>query len=232
MAQNLATRKPAVPGKPKNTKVAESTAVKGKVPSNQSAQRQLGFRKQTQDTPTKTKPQDAKGQDVRIPSQGTRTPARWNIPVADVTTAGYNSYQRLMDPPVKSPRIAIPVATAQHVPLKKSKGSKEVRAKPKSKSPSPEKSNRNKSFFDRYLKFAYDLSTPEGVRQLEAHFFPTDVLADQPSSSKDATTTTTTPNNVVVSKQMISTNDPRSGKEEPNKRDNSIETILERSKFY
>ncbi|SPP79447.1 uncharacterized protein LOC117582579 [Drosophila guanche] len=231
MAQNLATRKPAVPGKPKTTKFAESTAVKGKVPSNQSAQSQLGFRKQTQDTPTKTKPQDAIGQDVRIPSQGTRMPARWNLPVADVTTAGYNSYQRLMNAPVKSPRIAIPVATAQHVPLKKSKGSKEVRAKPRSKSPSPEKSNRNKSFFDKYLKFAYDLSTPEGVRQLEAHFFPTDILADQPSTSKGATTTTTTPNN-IVSKQMISTNDPRPANEEPNKRDNSIETILERSKFY
>ncbi|KAH8403396.1 hypothetical protein KR222_011860, partial [Zaprionus bogoriensis] len=35
-------------------------------------------------------------------------------------------------------------------------------------------SHNTKVFFDKYLKFAYDLSTPSGVRQLEEHFFPTD----------------------------------------------------------
>lgn len=33
-------------------------------------------------------------------------------------------------------------------------------------------SHNTKVFFDKYLKFAYDLSTPTGVRQLEEHFFP------------------------------------------------------------
>ncbi|XP_017022084.1 uncharacterized protein [Drosophila kikkawai] len=33
-------------------------------------------------------------------------------------------------------------------------------------------SDRTKTYFDKYLKFAFDLSTPEGVKQLEAHFFP------------------------------------------------------------
>ncbi|KAH8263540.1 hypothetical protein KR044_010262, partial [Drosophila immigrans] len=33
-------------------------------------------------------------------------------------------------------------------------------------------SHNSKLFFDKYLKFAYDLSTPTGVRQLEDHFFP------------------------------------------------------------
>ncbi|KAH8392816.1 hypothetical protein KR215_001855, partial [Drosophila sulfurigaster] len=33
-------------------------------------------------------------------------------------------------------------------------------------------SHNTKVFFDKYLKFAYDLSTPSGVRQLEEHFFP------------------------------------------------------------
>ncbi|XP_034472970.1 uncharacterized protein LOC117780523 [Drosophila innubila] len=35
-------------------------------------------------------------------------------------------------------------------------------------------SHNTKVFFDKYLKFAYDLSTPTGVRQLEDHFFPKD----------------------------------------------------------
>ncbi|EDV54539.2 uncharacterized protein LOC6548831 [Drosophila erecta] len=32
--------------------------------------------------------------------------------------------------------------------------------------------NRTKNYFDKYLKFAFDLSTPEGIQKLEAHFFP------------------------------------------------------------
>ncbi|KAH8240888.1 hypothetical protein KR026_006836 [Drosophila bipectinata] len=39
--------------------------------------------------------------------------------------------------------------------------------------------NRTKTYFDKYLKFAFDLSTPEGVKQLEDHFFPTPHPVDQ-----------------------------------------------------
>lgn len=38
-------------------------------------------------------------------------------------------------------------------------------------------SQNTKMFFDKYLKFAYDLSTPTGVRELEEHFFPTNANA-------------------------------------------------------
>lgn len=41
---------------------------------------------------------------------------------------------------------------------------------------SKNQSHNTKIFFDKYLKFAYDLSTPDGVRQLEAHFFPSDLV--------------------------------------------------------
>ncbi|KAH8249386.1 hypothetical protein KR032_009144 [Drosophila birchii] len=55
---------------------------------------------------------------------------------------------------------------------------KETQAKGADKSPnlshrhSRHQSDRTKNYFDKYLKFAFDLSTPEGVKQLEAHFFP------------------------------------------------------------
>ncbi|KAH8325902.1 hypothetical protein KR067_009929 [Drosophila pandora] len=39
--------------------------------------------------------------------------------------------------------------------------------------------NRTKTYFDKYLKFAFDLSTPEGVKQLEDHFFPNPQPGDQ-----------------------------------------------------
>lgn len=46
-------------------------------------------------------------------------------------------------------------------------------------------SHNTKIFFDKYLKFAYDLSTPSGVRQLEEHFFPVDPNAGrEPARSK------------------------------------------------
>ncbi|TDG49936.1 hypothetical protein AWZ03_003712 [Drosophila navojoa] len=45
-------------------------------------------------------------------------------------------------------------------------------------------SHNTKIFFDKYLKFAYDLSTPDGVRQLEAHFFPTDNPANRQTRKK------------------------------------------------
>ncbi|EDX05629.1 protein spalten [Drosophila simulans] len=32
--------------------------------------------------------------------------------------------------------------------------------------------NRTKNYFDKYLQFAFDLSTPDGVQKLEDHFFP------------------------------------------------------------
>nr|NP_610039.1 uncharacterized protein Dmel_CG15475 [Drosophila melanogaster]AAF53901.1 uncharacterized protein Dmel_CG15475 [Drosophila melanogaster] len=32
--------------------------------------------------------------------------------------------------------------------------------------------NRTKNYFDKYLKFAFDLSTPDGIQKLEDHFFP------------------------------------------------------------
>ncbi|XP_044251036.1 small ribosomal subunit protein bS6 [Drosophila takahashii] len=35
--------------------------------------------------------------------------------------------------------------------------------------------NRTKNYFDKYLKFAFDLSTPEGVKKLEDHFFPNQI---------------------------------------------------------
>lgn len=41
--------------------------------------------------------------------------------------------------------------------------------------------NRTKTYFDKYLKFAFDLSTPEGVKQLEDHFFPNPQPGDQNS---------------------------------------------------
>lgn len=43
-----------------------------------------------------------------------------------------------------------------------------------------------KIFFDKYLKFAYDLSTPTGVRELEEHFFPTNsnAMMRDPQRSK------------------------------------------------
>lgn len=45
-------------------------------------------------------------------------------------------------------------------------------------------SHNTKIFFDKYLKFAYDLSTPDGVRQLEAHFFPADNHANKQPRKK------------------------------------------------
>ncbi|KAH8317822.1 hypothetical protein KR074_011163 [Drosophila pseudoananassae] len=43
--------------------------------------------------------------------------------------------------------------------------------------------NRTKTYFDKYLKFAFDLSTPEGVKQLEDHFFPTPHPVDQKTTA-------------------------------------------------
>lgn len=61
---------------------------------------------------------------------------------------------------------------------KPQKEPKEPQAKGAEKSPnvshrhSRHQAERTKNYFDKYLKFAFDLSTPEGVKQLEAHFFP------------------------------------------------------------
>ncbi|XP_016963282.1 translation initiation factor IF-2 [Drosophila biarmipes] len=61
---------------------------------------------------------------------------------------------------------------------KELKESKDPKAKAAEKSPSHShrstrsSTNRTKNYFDKYLKFAFDLSTPEGVQKLEDHFFP------------------------------------------------------------
>ncbi|KAH8255326.1 hypothetical protein KR038_001115 [Drosophila bunnanda] len=71
--------------------------------------------------------------------------------------------------------------TKEHKDLKEAKAlkvPKDPQAKGADKSPnlshrhSRHQSDRTKNYFDKYLKFAFDLSTPEGVKQLEAHFFP------------------------------------------------------------
>ncbi|XP_017859437.1 PREDICTED: uncharacterized protein LOC108611360 [Drosophila arizonae] len=49
---------------------------------------------------------------------------------------------------------------------------------------SKNQSHNTKIFFDKYLKFAYDLTTPDGVRQLEAHFFPADNHANRQTRKK------------------------------------------------
>ncbi|XP_017082360.2 uncharacterized protein LOC108115435 [Drosophila eugracilis] len=62
--------------------------------------------------------------------------------------------------------------------LKDLKGTKDVKLKGVDKPANPghrstrHNSNRTNNFFDKYLKFAFDLSTPEGVKKLEEHFFP------------------------------------------------------------
>ncbi|KAH8281422.1 hypothetical protein KR054_000405 [Drosophila jambulina] len=78
-------------------------------------------------------------------------------------------------------------STKEYKDLKEAKAFKEVKAfkepkdlQPKGADRSPNlshrharhQSDRTKNYFDKYLKFAFDLSTPEGVKQLEAHFFP------------------------------------------------------------
>ncbi|XP_039481760.1 chromodomain-helicase-DNA-binding protein 7 [Drosophila santomea] len=65
--------------------------------------------------------------------------------------------------------------------------SKDQKAKGADKSPNithrtaRHNTNRTKNYFDKYLKFAFDLSTPEGVQKLDAHFFP------DPTASGSAT---------------------------------------------
>ncbi|XP_016931564.2 uncharacterized protein [Drosophila suzukii] len=62
--------------------------------------------------------------------------------------------------------------------LKELKEPKEPKTKGGDKSPNlshrstRSSTNRTKNYFDKYLKFAFDLSTPEGVQKLEDHFFP------------------------------------------------------------
>ncbi|KAH8351990.1 hypothetical protein KR084_001007 [Drosophila pseudotakahashii] len=62
--------------------------------------------------------------------------------------------------------------------LKEPKDSKDSKAKGADKSPNlshrstRHSTNRTKNYFDKYLKFAFDLSTPDGVQKLENHFFP------------------------------------------------------------
>ncbi|EDV99345.1 uncharacterized protein LOC6566551 [Drosophila grimshawi] len=46
-------------------------------------------------------------------------------------------------------------------------------------------SHNSKVFFDKYLKFAYDLSKPDGVRQLEAHFFPAEHYQIKKNANKN-----------------------------------------------
>ncbi|EDW29258.1 GL18510 [Drosophila persimilis] len=238
MAQNLATRKPSVPGKPKTPKisdfsktVAESTAAKDKLAQSQSLQRPLVLRKPTPETvQRKSRPQDFQDPMQSIRLTRLKRSGHWCYQDLDVAT-----YQSSGLPtPLRAPRSATPVPKPQIVSPKRSKESKEppVLAQPRSKSPHRERNNKTKSFFDKYLKFAYDLSTPEGVRQLEAHFFP-DQLAEEPSTSKAVAPVATPPGNIVVTKQLNATKaDPRPGREEPTKRDHAIETILEKSKFY
>ncbi|KAH8412811.1 hypothetical protein KR009_005878 [Drosophila setifemur] len=61
---------------------------------------------------------------------------------------------------------------------------KETKVKGESKSLSHRHTtSRSKSYFDKYLKFAFDLSTPEGVKQLEAHFFPNQPSEQNPLST-------------------------------------------------
>ncbi|KAI8043093.1 hypothetical protein M5D96_004419 [Drosophila gunungcola] len=65
------------------------------------------------------------------------------------------------------------------------KAPKDAREKVANKSPnraSRHNSNRTKNYFDKYLKFAFDLSTPEGVQQLDAHFFPNQSIGQDPNA--------------------------------------------------
>ncbi|KAH8367026.1 uncharacterized protein LOC110187315 [Drosophila serrata] len=77
----------------------------------------------------------------------------------------------------------------EHKDLKEAKAHKEPQPKGADKSPnlshrhSRHQSERTKNYFDKYLKFAFDLSTPEGVKQLEAHFFPNKDLSGAGTST-------------------------------------------------
>ncbi|XP_017847197.1 uncharacterized protein LOC108603151 [Drosophila busckii] len=94
-------------------------------------------------------------------------------------------------------KSAVAVATATTAAAateSKPKPSKEYKALEKAEpAPRPVRTKQQiahtKLFFDKYLKFAYDLSTPEGVRKLEAHFFPGEQLKSQ-RRSKDAAAAT------------------------------------------
>jgi len=65
-------------------------------------------------------------------------------------------------------------------------------------------SHNTKVFFDKYLKFAYDLSTPTGVRQLEEHFFPnqSNCTPHSKSHSSDGKMTTARPNPEPIDQKM------------------------------
>ncbi|XP_017120655.1 uncharacterized protein LOC108141687 [Drosophila elegans] len=65
------------------------------------------------------------------------------------------------------------------------KAPKDAREKVANKSPnraSRHNSNKTKNYFDKYLKFAFDLSTPEGVQKLDAHFFPNQSIGQDPNA--------------------------------------------------
>ncbi|XP_016976006.1 uncharacterized protein LOC108042303 [Drosophila rhopaloa] len=72
---------------------------------------------------------------------------------------------------------------------KEHKESKDSRLRGAPKSPnlshrnSRHNSNRTKNYFDKYLKFAFDLSTPDGVQKLEAHFFPNQSFEQAPNTT-------------------------------------------------
>ncbi|XP_017043884.1 uncharacterized protein LOC108089913 [Drosophila ficusphila] len=72
---------------------------------------------------------------------------------------------------------------------KEIKEHKESRVKGGAKSPtishrtSRHNTNHTKNYFDKYLKFAFDLTTPEGVRKLEEHFFPNQPLGQDPNAT-------------------------------------------------
>ncbi|KRF98318.1 uncharacterized protein Dwil_GK27145 [Drosophila willistoni] len=91
--------------------------------------------------------------------------------------------------------------------------------------------NHTKNFFDKYLKCAYDLSTPEGVRKLEAHFFPPSEEPQQSEQRKQLQQQQPEklqPGKMPKPQQL--TNKPRnhtySHKEDP------IEYVLNQSKYF
>ncbi|EDW64469.1 uncharacterized protein [Drosophila virilis] len=120
-------------------------------------------------------------------------------------------------------------ATAAETTLAPGKQPKETTKSPDKAEPAAHRqirtknqSHNTKMFFDKYLKFAYDLSTPDGVRQLEAHFFPAEVHQNKPNARKKSDSGDSTDKQHLPDDRMPAMN----------KHTDTVEHLLQQSKCF
>ncbi|XP_064535157.1 uncharacterized protein LOC135426098 [Drosophila montana] len=119
-------------------------------------------------------------------------------------------------------------ATAAETTLSPSKQPKETKSPDKAEPAAhrqirtKNQSHNTKVFFDKYLKFAYDLSTPDGVRQLEAHFFPAETHQSKQNTRKKSDSGDSSEKQHFPDERMSTMN----------KHADTVEHILQQSKCF